>query len=272
MKKRFIVLVDFSEYSRNLVKFAGEWGKVLKAEILLLHQTDILIPALASSESRQQIVECANDDVLQKLKNLAQEILPDTNKVSFSVSENHLQISLPKLLSEPFQHLIFVGLKGTGIFKKIFIGSVALQVIENIKNIVVAIPKEIHTFSHKKVFIGVTDKHPLNVLELNNLLKFMDSANAELTFFSILKPNENAVQIEKQLRELTEMFKDKFKSNFVIYKGLDPFDEVKKVVRNKMIEMLVVQKGSRLLADQIFRSFLINELVYEGHTPLIVLP
>lgn len=36
--------------------------------------------------------------------------------------------------------------------------------------------------------------------------------------------------------------------------------------------MLVVQKGSRLLTDQLFRQFLINELVYEGQTPLIVLP
>jgi hypothetical protein len=27
-----------------------------------------------------------------------------------------------------------------------------------------------------------------------------------------------------------------------------------------------------LLFDQIFRRFLVNELVYEGHTPLIILP
>ena len=44
------------------------------------------------------------------------------------------------------------------------------------------------------------------------------------------------------------------------------------VINNKIDEMLIVQKGSRLLTDQLFRRFLINELVYEGQTPLIVLP
>ncbi len=86
------------------------------------------------------------------------------------------------------------------------------------------------------------------------------------------KPNEKTKGIEKHLNELKEMFSDKYNTSFAIYEGNNPFSDIKKVVNNKIDEMLIVQKGSRLLTDQLFRRFLINELVYEGQTPLIVLP
>jgi len=76
----------------------------------------------------------------------------------------------------------------------------------------------------------------------------------------------------KNLRELCAMFVDRFNTDFAIYEGNNPFEDIKKVINNKIDELLIVQKGSRLLTDQLFRRFLINELVYEGQTPMIVLP
>lgn len=272
MTKRFIILIDFSEYSENLIKYACDWSKQVNTEILLLHNTIVLASALTDNESRNQISQRTNEEALQKLKLLAKKFIPNSFKVAYRVSEIHLQLSLNKLLAEPFENLIFVGLKGTGLLKKIFLGSVALQVIENTKNTVVAMPKEIDTFSHKKIFIAFAKKHPFNVLELNNFLKFIDKQNASLTFFYLAKPDEKTVGIKKQFQELSEFFADIYNTDFAIYEGHNPFDDIKKVINNKIDEMLIVQKGSRLLTDQLFRKFLINELIYEGQTPLVVLP
>ncbi|MBU2492349.1 MAG: universal stress protein [Bacteroidetes bacterium] len=272
MTKRFIILIDFSEYSSNLIKYACDWSKQVNAEILLLHKTIVLAPALTDNESRQQIAQHANDEALQKLKSLAKELIPNIFNVSYSVSDSHLQLILPKFLAEPFENLIFVGLKGTGLIKKILLGSVAIQIIDSTNNIVVAMPKEINTFSHEKIFVAVTEKHPFNILKLNNFLKFIDNKNTNITFFYLAKPNEKIIGIEKQLRELSKIFADRFKTDFAIYEGHNSFDDIKKVINNKIDEMLIVQKGSRLLTDQIFRKFLINELIYDGQTPLIVLP
>ncbi|MDR4504942.1 MAG: universal stress protein [Candidatus Scalindua sp.] len=272
MTKRFIILIDFSEYSSNLIKYACDWSKQVKAEILLIHQTTVLAPALTDNESRQHIAQLANDEALQKLKSLAKELIPNTFMVSYSVSESHLQFVLQKFLAEPFENLIFVGLKGTGLLKKIFLGSVALRVIDNTNNTVVAMPKEIDTFSHKKIFVAVTEKHPFSILELNNFLKFIDNQNTNITFFYLAKPNEKTIGIAKQLRELSEMFADRFDTDFAIFEGHNSFDDIKKVISNKTDEMLIVQKGSRHLTDQFFRKFLINDLIYEGRTPLIILP
>lgn len=272
MRTRFILLIDFSEYSSNLIKYAMDWSKEVNPEILLLHQTIIIAPALANSEAKQQIIDFTNDEAIQKLKALAQSIIPNSRNVTYMVSERPLHISLSELLAEPFENLIFVGVKGTGVLKKLFLGSVAVQVIKKTKNIIVAMPKEINSFSHEKIFVAINEKEPLNTLELNNFLKFIDNENTNITFFYLAKPNEKTNHIEKQLQQLAEMFADRFKTDFAIYEGQNRLEDIKKVINNNIDEILVIQKGSRNFTDQLFKRFIINELVYAGQTPLIVLP
>lgn len=272
MTKRFIILVDFSEYSTNLMKFACDWSLKTNAEIHLVHQTLVALPALTDNQSRQQITQEINNEALKKLKGLTKDLIPNSIKVTFSVSERNLYNVLQKLVAEPFDNLIFAGLKGTGLLKKILMGSVALKVIDTIQNIVVAMPKELSSFSQEKIFIAVTEKHPLNIPELNHFLNFIDNDKSKITFFHLAKPKEKTENIEKHLKDLQVLFSDRFDANYKIFEGENPFKDIKKVINSNIDELLVVQKGSRLLTDQLFRRFLINELVYEGQTPLIVLP
>ncbi len=272
MKKRFIVLVDFSMYSENLIKYACDWSRQINVELLLVHQTTVLTSGFMDSEGKEYLTQYANDEALQKLKALAKKTVPTTLKVSYKVSENHLQNTLSDLLKEPFENLVLLGLKGSGILKKLFLGSISLQIIENINNIVVAIPKEIKVFSHKKIFVAVKMVYPLNLLGFRNFLNFIDDENTEITFFYLARPNEDTKEIKIYLSELANLFADRFKVNFQIYGGKTPFSDIEKVINNKIDELLVVQKGSRLLLDQFFRRYLVNHLVYKGQTPLIILP
>lgn len=272
MKKRFVLLIDFSKYSKNLVHYACDWSKQVDADILLMHQTQVLSPAIAHNKHKQQISHDANKEAIKKLKKLAKDLIPETINVSFSVEETRLQNRLAQLSTTLYDNLIFVGLKEKVIFEKLFISSMTLQVIDKTQNIVVAMPKDISTFSHERIFVAVTDKHPLNIDKLNNFLKFIENEDTSLTFFYLAKPHEKTKQIENQLKELSEAYADRFNTSFAVYEGSQPFDDIKKVINNNIEEMLVVQRGSRLLTDKLFRKFLINDLVYEGQTPLIVLP
>ncbi|MFL0353484.1 universal stress protein [Xanthomarina sp. GH4-25] len=254
MRKRFILLIDFSEYSNNLIKYASDWSKEANAEILLVHQTIVLSPTLADSDAKLQIAKDANNVAFQKLKALANKFIPETIHVSYSVSEHSFQSVLSKLLAESFENLIFVGLKGTGMLKKIFLGSVALQIISSTNNVIVAMPNEIDRYSHEKIFIAVNKKKPLNMLELNNFLKFIDNQNTNITFFYLANLDEETISIENQLRELSEKFADRFNTDFAIYEGQNRLDDIKKVINNKIDEILIVQKGSRLLTNQVLED------------------
>lgn len=272
MNKRFIVLIDFSAYSRDLIKYACDWSQEANAKILLLHQTHPFLPAFAENEAREHLVQQANDQAREKLKTLANALIPDTIEVAYYVSEIDYHVTLPELLAEPFENLIFIGLKGTGILKKLFLGSVALRIIANTENTVVAMPKGIDSFSHEKIFVAVGEKKLLNIQQLDNFLKFMDHENTSITFFHLAKPKEDTTLIKEQLRNLSETYADRFTTNFAIYEANNRLDGIKGVINNKIDEILIVQKGSRILTDQLFSRFLINELVYEGQTPLIILP
>lgn len=272
MKKRFIVLIDFSSYSKDLLLYAADWCRSIEAELVLVHKTYVMAPALADTESKQAMAQVAREDAINKLEAFASELLPSGIVYTVEVTDGPLENFLFILLSQPYEHLVLVGLKGTGIFKQLFIGSVALDVIEHINEVVVAIPKHINRFSHDKLMIAVSDKHVFNVLALNNFLQFLDNERTWIQFFYLAQPYENTDTIEKQLKDLTALFANRFPAEYKIYKGESPFEDIRKVINNKIDEILIVQKGSRLLSDQLFRKFLINELVYEGETPLIVLP
>jgi nucleotide-binding universal stress UspA family protein len=272
MKKRFIVLIDFSSYSKDLLLYATDWARSIGAELVLVHKTFVMAPALADTESKQAMALAAREEAEHKLEKFANELVPPGTVFSVEVTEGALEKFLSVLLSQPFEHLLFVGLKGTGLFKQLFIGSVALDVIEHTNEVVVAIPKNIKQFSHEKLMIAVSDKHAFNVLALNNFLQFLDNGKTRIQFFYLALPNEKTDNVEKQLKELTALFATRFPTEYKIYEGESPFEDIRKVINNKVDEILIVQKGSRLLSDQLFRKFLINELVYEGETPLIVLP
>lgn len=272
MKKRFIVLVDFSEHSANLIQYAYDWAKLVDAKLLLYHNNTVVSPALADNETCQSIAQMINEKALDKLRLLSKSALPENANVQYFVSESNLLLTLQDFLEAPFDQLIFTGLKGTGFFKKIFLGSTSIQIIENINNLLVALPKDISRFSPNNLFVAVSENHPLNVLELNKLLNFTGGKTKKITFFYYAKTNENTFAMEKKLRELTLLFGEKYSTGFEIYQGSDAFEKIKLVVNNKTDELLVIQKGSREWTDQLFRKFLINELVYAGETPLVILP
>lgn len=272
MKKRFIVLIDFSAESANLLRYAYDWGNKIHAEIVLVYQKTVMAPSLVDTKTREDIAEYAREEAIGKLKTLAEETVSNIERISYFVSEDHLQNMLIKLLEQDFEDLIFVNSKEVGGLRRLFVENTAVQVIDNSKNIVVAMPKDMIQFSHEKIFVAVTDKFPLNVVELNNFLRFIDKTKTSIIFFHLGKPNEEIHEMEKQLKDLVKLFSERYHAGYAVYEGSNALTDIKKVINNKIDELLVVQKGSRLLTDQLFRKFLINELVNEGQTPLIVLP
>lgn len=272
MKKRFILLIDLSDDSAHLIRYVWDWSQQLNADLHLVHQTEVLLPVLADDASRASVVSHANEEASLRITQLIGATLPTSGNVSYTVSDDPIQRTLKKLLAEPYDQLIFVGLKRAGFLKQIFIGSMAIQVIDKVKNIVVAMPTAMSHFSYESIYVAVTEKHPLNILALNKFLGFIDEGKTAITFFHLSKPTDRTVNIEKQLRGLAQLFSSRYRTSYAIYQGSGAFNDIRKVINNTIDELLIVQRGSRHLTDQIFRKFLINELVFEGETPLIVLP
>lgn len=272
MRKRFIVFVDLLENAANLLSFVSQWALQENAEILIIHETFPLIPVLSEVEHKEEFTANINQEAIKQIEVLIKTNTSKKVKVNYIVSEVHFQIKLNELLVENYEQIVVTGLKKMNFIDKYLFKDRALQLLENTKAILVAMPFSVNKYSHENIFVAIPDNENFNHLAFNNFLKFIDPVNTLITFFHLIKPNDNNFEIEKKLSELARLYSKNFKTSFEIYETNNPNRDIKKVINNRIDEILVVQRGSRLLSDQLFRPFLINELVYDGETPLVIIP
>lgn len=272
MKNRFIILVDFSPYSEHLIHFACEWGSRVNAEILLLHKTAVISPVMAPHESKLQLARIAKRDAMEKLQRCTETVLPKGASVKRLVTERKLVHQLQALLREPCNNLVFLGLKGTGLLKKIFIGSEAVNVIDSIDNLVIAMPRNAECCSRESIHVAVQKNYPLNIIDFDKFLNFAGEQIKKIVFFSVITPDDDLDSTERYLRDLAEFYADKRDVSHELYQGKNAFEDLKRIISKRTNEFIVVQRGSRMFLDQMFRKYLINELVYEGNIPLVILP
>jgi nucleotide-binding universal stress UspA family protein len=272
MKTRFIVLIDFSSYSKSELQLAKHWADSMAADLLLLHEPIIMAPALTDGSTRDEISKYETDKALNKLKGFAIQHLPDTRRISYHVADESLIFSLQRLLGEYYYHVVFVGLKGTGFLKRIFIGSMAIRVIDETNNAVVAVPRHSFNMSPDTLYVGIHYKYKLNTAEFDKVLHLFGGKIKHIRFMSVVTQKDSMKQTIAYLEELREQYRGERDVYVEIFKGEDAFYTLKQYMNVHADGMLVVQKGSRSFTSQVFRRFLINELVYDASVPLIVLP
>lgn len=118
MKKRFILLIDFSEHSESLLKYAYDWSLQIETEFLIIHQTEVITPTLADIKTREKFTQEINLKMLDQVKSFVENILPNQAQLNYDVSDKNLNFTLKAHLNTGFEDLIFVGIKETSLRKK----------------------------------------------------------------------------------------------------------------------------------------------------------
>lgn len=272
MKTRFIVLIDFSSYSKFELQLAKHWADSMAANVLLLHEPVVMAPALTDGSTRNEISQYETEKALNRLKAFAIQHLPDTRHISYHVADESVLFSLQRLLSEYYYNVVFVGLKGTGFLKRIFMGSMAIRVIDETNNVVVAVPKHAFNMSPDTLYVSVYYKYRLNTAEFDKVLQLFGDKIKHIRFLSVVAKKDSMKQTIAYLEGLRKQYNGERETYIEIFKGEDAFYTLKQYMNAHADGMLVVQKGSRSFTNQVFRRFLINELVYDASIPLIVLP
>jgi len=266
-KNRIIVLIDLSEYSENLISFALNFAKCMDAKVILVHQVLGMVPALADKESRNEIIRAEMEDAADHLSELAHGKLEDDSLV---ISQQPVLKILNNLKSNAYNDWVFAGLKGTGLLKRLFIGSTTLSIINESDLLTVAVPVSSVISVPKKLVVGVTHRFPLNKPQFEILLSALAQHIRGVEFFTILPDDEDEDVAQNYLLSLQSEY-SAYNSSIFLTKGTDKFDALKSHVQQAEQCFLVLQQGSRSLMDELFRKFMINELVYSGSIPLIVL-
>ena len=274
MKNRFIILIDFSDYSANQIRFAKKWSSATDGEIILVHHTTPLIPTMTDEKSKEEIRTQTNRNAREELIRLATQTVEDTRNFGYLASDKDIEVILKDLFKEQnCNNILLIGLRGTNnTIRKILMGSFALKMIENSHNIIAALPKDIRELEDNSIFVAVNKQYEVNLKYFDKLLATFGDAVPTLKLFSVIKKEEDLCEAQIYLDELEKLYKHRAVIKQYIIEGDDVLTETKSLLENHPHNLLVIQKGSRLLADKIFRRFLINDLIHEARIPLVILP
>lgn len=278
MKNRLITLIDFSIYSHALAELAVRWGRIASAQLVFVHEVPGLVPSMADTSSKDEIVKNEKEEALEKLRRFTATETYEID-VRFVVTGSHLLTTINELLSEGFNDTILVGIKGTGMLKQMLIGNTASMVIDEINRTVVAVPDKLCAVPNefcnlvpKRLVVSLNYKFPLNEEALNDFLNQYNNATQEIEFISSIDNDEKEDKAKDYLNKLSDKYSMNLKSSYRVFIGKKHFEQIKNYVQSSPNTVLIVQKGSRNLTDLLFRKFLINEVIHDGSLPMVVLP
>jgi nucleotide-binding universal stress UspA family protein len=272
MKTRLFVLLDFSSYTKTLVKLAAAWALKADADVILIHQIPGFAPAFADSKSRRMLIEREIDDARSEAAALEKEYFPFTVATTIEVTDKQLIPFIKSKLSDKYNDLILMGLKGTGVLKQLFIGSHVTGVIDSCNVPVLATPSQYSARLPSRLIVALSYRYPINEAALNKILESYKGGIEHMDFITVIKSEDvNALALD-YLDILAKKFAPACSTRFNFFSGDNALEDIKEFVGKDSGALLVVQKGARTLKDKIFRKFVINELVYDGSIPLLVLP
>lgn len=268
--KKLFVLLDFSRFSANQLKMADAWAKAYDLELVIVHEQDVVTPALADPTLRTQILFDVQRDIENEFKKFRQAHLSQDTKHSFQVIKQGL---IPFLEENADQSsLILMGLKGAGRLMQIFIGSTTIKIIEAANCLVIATPIAFDAPLPSKLVVGVNHRFPINEEAFQNAVTLLGVKLKEIQFVTVLTQDDNREETKKYMKSLEGKFGAKVNSSSLMFEGEDSFAKIKTYAQSQKEAFLVLQKGSRTFKDRIFRRFVINELVYDASIPLLILP
>lgn len=269
---RFVILLDFSPYSKAQLLLAQKWGSALGASLLLVHRVAVALPLMTDQESKARITAQAKVEAKEKLRQLAAEVLREPLEVHFHVTEKHLLRELPLLIQGNSFEVIFTGLKGSNFIKKHVLGSTSRAIIDQPEHVIIGVPNQPNIEDLSTVHIAVSPSYPLNLAIFDEFLQHFSKVIAHIHFVSVVTGGEPSEQANEYIQHLAKRYSNTKPTSFKVFEGNDPLLLLKQYMQGHSRGILVLQRGSRALSDQLFRRFFIGELVDHGQIPLVVLP
>ncbi|HSK13394.1 MAG TPA: universal stress protein [Phnomibacter sp.] len=267
---RLIALIDLPDQTDPMIQMAISFSRQLKAQVLLLHQVPALVPAMADAATRADILHLEKEDALKKLKDLVKKYDEDTN-TNILVTEKDILTVLDALDHTNFDNLVLLWLKGTSLFKRFLLGSTATRIVDGTDLPVVAMPIQKQRSLPDVLVVAVSYKYPLNRSAFDILLHHMSTTLKRLEFITVVEEDDDEHTACRYVKDLSSSYTN-HRSVSHIFKGEDPIGHILQYMEQNDHPFLVIQQGSRSVMESLFRKFMVNELVYHGQTPLIIIP
>lgn len=267
-RTRITALVDASPYADDVLRMAQDLSRWTGSPWQVLSQAEVLMPGLLDNAAKAS----AKADALARVHTQLAEAVRDMDPPP------HMQVVDSDVLdaaleTTPAPGFFVAGLKGSGILRRIFIGSTVVKLIERSPVPVFAVPRGERLQAPLHLYVGVAPGAPFEGAPLRELVARFGANVGLVTLFSVVAEGEKETQAaHDHLRQVETDLALQVPTMVQLLPGAVGLAGLKEHAATDPHALLVLRRGGRELTDQLFRRYFINELVYDARVPLVVLP
>lgn len=281
--KKILWATDFSDEAQEACQYAIDFAKQLKANLIALHVVPDFSPALYNTSYAVRGELAKRVDFLKREAKKKLENMKKTKEKSFQVivKEGSPSKKIIETAEKEKVDLIVIGKRGLSAVEKLFIGSVANQVLRNSPVPVLITKKCIKKPGVKKILVP-TDFSPQEESEREYAWKLAKAFDADLALLHVLELHD----YEFSPRVLDEMFdallaklrkrkkreKEDIKVDEEVYRSINAAVGIVDFAETHHFDLIVMSTYVRSKWERFFLGSTTEKVISYTHIPVFAIP
>lgn len=272
--KTILVPTDFSENSKNALRYAYGLAKAMDAKIHLFHAYHIpYIHAEMPAGMYQTAINEAEQESKEEMEKMAQNILKRDEAEGVACEyEARLGFAVEEVLNAAERNeadLIIMGTQGiNGVADAIF-GSITSSVIDKAEGPVMAVPEH----SEFKPYDQIAFATSYDASDLQALQELATLAKAFEATIKVVHVNKEGENIQKEqeddFKKLIKEKVDYHSIQFEVCEADDIAEGINKYVDEHRIDLIGLMKKKRGMFQSLFHKSITRKMAFHASVPLL---
>jgi nucleotide-binding universal stress UspA family protein len=281
--KKILWSTDFSDEAQEALLYAGAFAKAFNAKIVALHVVPDISPALydaalvVKGELAKRVAYVKREtqkkfDSLKKAKNLEFKTL---------IKEGNPAKKIIETAEEEKADLIVLGRRGLSAIEKLFIGSVANQVLRNSSIPLLLTKKKSGKPRFKKILVP-TDFSAQEEAEREFAWKLAKGFDSDLTLLHVLELHDYEFTpraldemfdaVMKRLKQREKQEKEDISVTEDVYRAINAAVGIVDYADTHKIDMIVISTCVQSKLERFFLGSTTEKVISYTHIPVFAIP
>lgn len=281
--KKILWVTDFSDEAQEALIYAKAFAETFKAKLLALHVVPDFSPALYNTTAVIKGELARRVDKMKKEAERKLNALQKTKKVEFEsfITEGNASKKIVEVSEKRKVDLIVMGRRGVSAIEKLFIGSVANQVLRNSSVPILLTKKKKGKPSFKRILVP-TDFSQQEELERDYAWKLAKGFDSDLTLLHVLELHDYEFSprvlddmfdsVMKKLKTRKKREKEEIRVTEDVYRAINASIGVVDYAETHKFDMIVISTCVHSKLERFFLGSTTEKVISYSSVPIFAIP
>lgn len=277
--KSILIPTNFSESANNAYLYALHLANHLDLKVYVVYC--YIPPVLSATHGGQpELLQSVYEEIelskfdsfknnVSTLRELAEKNNLDSSNVIFLFEEGTLINTIKKTVEKEDIYAVVMGTSGASGFAKAIIGTNTVDVINNIKKPVLAIPSHAKFKPIEKVAFTTLFREK-DKTALQEIVNIADKIVAETYCIHVMDNADNPADALLHTDDWGQLYKNSNLEFILLEKNGSVENTINSFIQEQNIDVLAIVKRNRNLFDRLINTSLSNQFVFHSQTPIWV--